>query len=76
MQPGVDLSFGTLAASLIVSGVGFGLFIYGKREVRGPQLLTGLTLMVYPYFVSGPLAMYAIAVLLVGGMVLALRQGM
>ncbi len=72
----MDLSVGTLAASLIVSGVGFGLFIYGKKEVRGPQLLTGLTLMIYPYFVSGPLAMYAIGILLVGGMVLALRRGM
>ena len=70
----MDLSFGTLVASLIVSGVGFGLFMYGKKEVRGPQLLTGLTMMVYPYFVSGPYAMYAIAVLLLLGMNLALRQ--
>ena len=41
-----------LFLSLIPSGVGFVLFIYGKKEVRLPQLVSGLLLMVYPFFAT------------------------
>ena len=43
---------GLLFLSLITSGVGFVLFVYGKKQGRWPQLAGGLALMVYPYFVS------------------------
>lgn len=39
-----------LFLSLIPSGVGLALFIYGKKQARWPQLVGGLALMVYPYF--------------------------
>ena len=38
--------------SLIPSGVGFVLFVYGKKQQRWPQLAAGLALLVYPYFVD------------------------
>lgn len=38
--------------SLLVSCIGLGVFVYGKRQRRPPQLLIGILLMVYPYFVS------------------------
>lgn len=38
--------------SLIVSGVGFVLFAYGRKMLRPPQLVAGLALMIYPYFTS------------------------
>lgn len=46
-----------LLASLIPSGVGFVLFVYGKKEQRWPHLAAGLLLMVYPYFTSSLLVM-------------------
>lgn len=39
-----------LFLSLIPSGIGFVLFVYGKKQGRWPQLTAGLLLMVYPYF--------------------------
>jgi hypothetical protein len=39
-----------LFISLIPSGIGFVLFVYGKKYGRWPQLAAGLLLMVYPYF--------------------------
>lgn len=42
-----------LFASLLVSTVGCGLFIYGKKQRRAPQLAAGLALMGGPYFLPG-----------------------
>lgn len=39
-----------LFLSLIPSGIGFVLFVYGKKQGRMPQLVSGLIFMVYPYF--------------------------
>ena len=39
-----------LFLSLIPSGIGLVLFIYGKKRQRWPQLAAGLGLMLYPYF--------------------------
>ena len=72
----MDLSLGALAASLVVGAVGFGLFIYGKKQARLPQFIVGLVMMVYPYFVAGPVAMLSIAVALVVTLTVALRSGM
>ena len=41
-----------LLLSLIPSGAGFVLFVYGKKQERMPQLVAGLVLMVYPYFAT------------------------
>jgi hypothetical protein len=41
-----------LFVSLIPSGVGFVLFVYGQKQGRWPQLGAGLLLMVYPYFAT------------------------
>ena len=39
-----------LMLSLVVSGIGYVLFHYGRKQVRIPQLVAGVVLMVYPYF--------------------------
>lgn len=59
----------------LISTVGFGFFLYGKKQQRIPQLAVGLTLMIFPYFVSNLLLMTGIAVALVALMWLALRMG-
>ena len=64
-----------LFLSLVVSGIGFGFFLYGKRQDRIPQLIAGLALMVYPYFVAGAGWMLTIGVLIVAALWLALRYG-
>jgi len=41
-------------ASLLVSSVGFGIYLYGKRNMEIPHILVGIGMMVYPYFVTNP----------------------
>jgi hypothetical protein len=48
-----------LMLSLIPSGAGFVLFVYGKKQNRWPQLVSGLVLMVYPYFAGTVVTMIA-----------------
>lgn len=73
----VRVSFdpGVLFLSLITSGLGFVLFMYGKKQGRTPQFAGGLALMVYPYFVSTVTMMIVIGVGIVAATWLAVRQG-
>lgn len=43
-----------LFVTFAVSGVGFVFFSYGRKMSRPPQIVGGLMMMVFPYFVSGP----------------------
>jgi hypothetical protein len=64
----VDHSIGTwLYVSLIISAIGFGLLAYGRKQARMPQLVVGLLLLVYPYFITAMTPM-----LIVGGALLAI----
>jgi len=66
---------GPLFVSLLVSSIGLGLFIYGRRQQRWPQAVGGVLLMVYPYFVSTPWAMAVVGVVIVAAVWLAVRLG-
>ena len=72
----MDLSAGTLFASLFVGAVGFGIFLYGKKQMRVPQVVVGLVLMVYPYLVPDPAWMLGIGAALIATLWLAVRGGM
>jgi hypothetical protein len=72
---GFSLDPGVLFLSLITSGLGFVLFMYGKKQERTPQLVAGLVLMIYPYFVSDLLMNVLAGVGIVAAMWLAIRQG-
>jgi hypothetical protein len=48
----VTESAGILFLSLVIGSIGLALFIYGKRQSRLPQLVGGLLLMAYPYFIG------------------------
>jgi hypothetical protein len=65
----------SLLVSFLVGSVGFVAFMYGKKIQRLPQILIGLVLMVFPYFVSSNLAVVGIAAALLGAMWLAIRAG-
>jgi predicted phage tail protein len=64
-----------LFLSLITGGIGLVLFVYGKKQDRWPQLVAGIALMVYPYFVSTVGMTVAIAVGIVAALWIAVRQG-
>ena len=51
-------------ASIIFGSIGFGAFIYGKKQSNLKALVIGVILMVYPYFVQNPIALYTIGAVL------------
>jgi hypothetical protein len=71
----VDIDASSLIAGLFVSSVGFVLFSYGKKMSRPPQMVGGLLLMVFPYFVPGVLWMLAIGAVLCALIWVAVQRG-
>jgi hypothetical protein len=72
----MDLSSGALFLSLVIGAVGAGLFIYGKKQGRLPQMVGGLVLSVYPYFISNLWVMAGIAVAVVVAVWVAVLKGL
>jgi hypothetical protein len=64
-----------LFLSLIPSGIGFVLFVYGKKQERWPQLGAGLLLMLYPYFTPGRTSLVAVGAAIGFALWFALRLG-
>jgi hypothetical protein len=71
----MNLDAGWIMASLVVSGVGFVLMEYGRRMRRVPQAVTGIALMVYPYFVTPVVPMLIIAAVALAVLWFAVRLG-
>jgi len=71
----MDLDVNAFLAGLLVSSVGFVLLSYGRKMRRPPHVLFGLVLLVYPYFISNVLLIFAIAALLCTLLWLAVRAG-
>lgn len=72
----MNLDGPSLIASLVIGSAGFVAFAYGKKQSRLPQMLVGLVLMVFPYFVTSVPWMVGIAAALLGGLWVMLRAGM
>lgn len=64
----MDFDPASLVLSLVVSGVGFVLFSYGRKMQRFPQLVAGLGMMIFPYFVSSWVGVLGVAVAIVLGL--------
>ena len=64
-----------LFLSLIPSGIGFVMFVYGKKQQRWPHMLAGIAFSVYPYFAPSILALVGVGVALGAGLWLAVRAG-
>ncbi|MDP3274944.1 MAG: hypothetical protein Q8Q09_07070 [Deltaproteobacteria bacterium] len=60
LNPYVNIQANSLIASFFISTVGLSFFIYGKKQRRVPQLVSGLAMMVFPYFVTNVPAMLVI----------------
>ncbi len=61
--------------SLLIGGIGFVAFMYGKKQKRLPQMAAGVVLLVYPYFVSNVWIMLGIAAAVLVAMFAAIRVG-
>jgi hypothetical protein len=64
-----------LFLSLIPGGIGFALFVYGKKQQRWPQLAAGVAFMVYPYFATTVASLMLVGVALGVALWLAVRAG-
>lgn len=58
----MNFSFSSLVGSLIVSGVGFVFFKYGRKKMNPIFLIFGIIMMIYPYFITDFLWMVGIAI--------------
>jgi hypothetical protein len=50
---------------LLFGSVGFGFFLYGKRQKSVVPLVCGLSLMAVPYFITNTLVLVVVGVVLV-----------
>ena len=53
-----------LFLSLFPSGIGFVLFVYGRKQHRWPLIVSGLLYMTYPYLATTVTALVGVGVLL------------
>jgi hypothetical protein len=71
----MNIDASSLIAGLFVSSIGFVLFKYGKKMSRPPQMIGGLLLMVFPYFIPGVAWMLAVGGLICALIWAAVQQG-
>ena len=64
-----------LFASFIAGGIGFVLFVYGKKQQRWPHLVAGIAMMGYPYFATTAVSMTVVGMLICTALWFALRLG-
>ena len=58
-----NLSAANLIGGLVFGSIGFVAFVYGKRMNLWKPMLLGIALMVYPYFISDDIALFAVGIL-------------
>ncbi len=71
----MDFDANSILLSFLIGAVGFVSFAYGKRQGRVPQMLAGVVLMAFPYFVSNLWLMGGIAATVCSALWLAVRLG-
>ncbi len=54
----------TMLISFIISTIGFGYFMYGKKNDCTQFLIAGIALMAYPYFIQNSIWILIIGVIL------------
>ena len=50
---------------VLFGGVGMGYFVYGRKQKRTIAVISGIGLIVFPYFVAGTFALIAVGTILV-----------
>lgn len=59
------MSAATLLWGVLFGSIGFGFFLYGKKQRAIVPLMCGLALMVFPYFVSNAVWLVLVGTLLI-----------
>jgi hypothetical protein len=60
----MDWSLSSILAGLLVSTLGFSIFLYGKNVQRFWPLVVGLAMMTYPWFIYSALWLWVITAIL------------
>jgi len=63
-ERGITLSTSSIFWGLLFGSIGLGYFLYGRKQQAIVPLLSGLALMVFPYFVSNAILLVAIGLAL------------
>ena len=58
-------SISVLLWGLLFGSIGFGFFLYGKRQKAVVPLITGIMLCVVPYFIANVYVLVGVGVILV-----------
>ncbi|MDA8128874.1 MAG: hypothetical protein M0Z73_09290 [Betaproteobacteria bacterium] len=58
------MSTSSLLWGLLFGSIGLGFFLYGKKQQAFVPLLSGLALMIFPYFVSSTALLVTIGIAL------------
>jgi len=61
--------------SLIPGGIGFVLFMYGKKQQRLPHLVAGIAMIGYPYFTATALSMTLVGAAICAALWIVVRLG-
>ena len=72
----MNLDGAQLFTGLVVSSIGLGLFLYGRKQRRGPPLLAGVILMLLPLGISSVLYSLGATVAVITGLWLAIGAGL
>ena len=59
-----NISTSAIFWGLLFGSIGFGYFVYGRKQKAVVPLACGLALMVFPYFVANTVALVVIGVVL------------
>ena len=51
-----------LLLSVLFSSIGFGYFLYGRKQRKNVPFICGMILMIFPYFIGNLWAMLAIGI--------------
>ena len=58
------MNMSTMMFSVLFGSIGFGYFIYGKKQGKLIPLIAGLGLCIFPYFIPNPYAMVIVGTIL------------
>jgi len=64
-----------LFASVIWGSLGFGYFIYGKKQKEWPPMAGGAAIMVASYFCGSALVMSVVSIAIIAGVYWLLKEG-
>jgi hypothetical protein len=71
----IEITTGGILAGLLVSSLGTGLFIYGRKQRRWPQLAGGVALFIVPCLSASALPMLALGGGVIAGVWWLTRAG-